>query len=110
MSTIVASGTLTATGSAQTLGAAQSSAGTYIAVVDTTNMAAGDAILLTVSRFALASDSSVILTYEAVFQNAQADPLKVSVPLPCPASCSFTAQLTQTAGVNRAYKYSIEAL
>ena len=110
MSTIVASGTLTADGSEDTIGSALNTAGTYIVVVDTTNMAAGDATLLKAKRKVLPSDGGAAIVYEASFQNAQADSVKISIPIPLPTNCAITFTLMQTAGTNRSYDYSIETL
>jgi len=110
MSTVVTSGTLTANGSEDTIGAVQNTAGTYIVVVDASNMSAGDATLLKAKRKVLSSDSAAVIVYEAAFQNAQADPVKISIPIPSPVNCAVGFTLTQTAGINRSYNYSIETL
>ena len=78
--------TLTAHGSEDTIGSAQNTAGTYV-VVDTSNMANGDAALLRAKRRAL-SVGSIGIVYEASFQNAQADPVKISIPVPLPNNCA----------------------
>lgn len=110
MSTVVASGTLTADGAEDSIGSVQNTAGTYIVVVDTSNMANGDATLLKAKRKTISSDAAASIVYEASYQNAQADPVKISIPIPLPVNGAVAFTLTQTAGINRSYNYSIETL
>jgi hypothetical protein len=88
--TVVTSGNQTADGSEDYLFASNTTAGTYILVVDTTNMVNGETVVLKI--YSGANSSSLILAYQATYVNAQTEPLKFSVPVPSDQAirCSLT--------------------
>ena len=98
-----ASGDKTATGSEDTL-TTQTSAGVYILVVDTTNLASGDSVTLKLYTKNQSGDSSV-LAYSSVFTGAQDEPQKVSPGLPIDTEIVCT--LEQTAGTNRVFPWNL---
>lgn len=101
-------GTQTATISTEhTLGAAVTTAGTYLLAIDTTNMVAGDELELRVKNKVLTGGTE-ILQIIGQFANAQVEPYKITVPIVVLYSCSFT--LKQVAGVGRNYDWNIVAL
>jgi hypothetical protein len=106
--TVVASGTQTATISTEHVLNAPSSAVTYVLIVDTAAMVAGDTLELRAYSTVLTSGTSH-QCYSASYANAQADPIKVSIPLPGTGfGNSFT--LKQTAGTGRDFPWSLLSL
>jgi hypothetical protein len=112
MSTVVASGSLTATGGGteDDIGSPPyDTAGTYVLVVDTANLVNGETVRLRGYREARSTDTQRVV-YEASFSHAQSVPVKISVPLPIPTNCGLKFTLTQTGGTARAFPWSIETL
>ena len=102
------SGSQTATISTEhNLGTEITAAGTYVLVVDTGNMAAGDVLELRIKTKAK-SGGTQRQAYAVSYANAQASPNKYSVPVP--VDTSFQATLKQTAGTGRAFDWNILAL
>lgn len=100
-------GTQTATiGTEHTLGTV-TSAGTYVLVVNTANMAKGDVLELRANMKAT-SGGSAAQYFMSSFAHAQADPIKMSIPVPSVNSVAFT--LKQTAGTGRSFEWNIYAL
>lgn len=106
--TSVASGTQTATISTEhSLGAAITTAGVYVLVVDTNAMAGGDRLELRAKTKAI-SGGVQRLAYVASFRHAQSTLIKYSVPVPVDVEVQFT--LKQTAGTGRAFPWSVLSL
>lgn len=105
--TVTNYGTLTASGSQQTLGAARTDGATYVLQVDLVNMAAGDVVEIRAICKVLTGSTERTL-YRAVYSNAQADTVVQSPPVPAPYSVKFT--LVQTAGTNRDFDYAVMSL
>ena len=104
---VVASGTQAATvGTEHTL-ATSTTGKTYVLVVDTGAMAAGDILELRIYTIVLAAGTER-LAYIVVYAHAQSDPQKYSIPVP--ANISFKATLKQTAGTGRSYPWSVLSL
>lgn len=108
MVTTVNSGTQAATiGTEHTLGSAVAASGTYILVVNTANMAAGDVLELRGKTKVLAGGSEAVYLL-ATYAHAQSDPVKMSIPIP--SLYSLTCTLKQTAGTGRSFEWNILGL
>jgi hypothetical protein len=107
MPTVENTGTIVANGTEQTL-ATISLNRNLVAVVNLSNMAAGDTVIIKAKRKVLAGDANALGYIRQQFDGAQTDPVAISIPLPSPHQAVFTLQ--QTAGVNRSYPYSIESI
>lgn len=102
------SGSQTATISTEhDLGTEITTAGTYVLVVDTAAMVAGDVLELRIKTKAKSGGTQRV-AYVVSYANAQAAPNKYSVPVPI--DTSFQATLKQTAGTGRAFPWNILAL
>ncbi len=99
MPTSIASGTLTADGTEQTL-ATDTTNKNYILVVDTANLVNGETVELRLYTKCLTGGTER-LAYLATYVHAQGEPMKYSIPVP--ADISLKATLKQTAYVS-AYK------
>lgn len=99
MPTSLASNTVTADGTEQTL-ATDTSNRNYVLVVDTGAMVNGETLILKLYTKCL-SGGTERLAYSATISHAQAEPIKYSVPVP--ADISIKATLQQTVYVT-AYK------
>ncbi len=77
---------------------------TYVLVVDTNAMVEGDVTILRIKTKAL-SGGTLRLAFSATYANAQADPIKYSVPVP--ANIEIEATLEQTDGTGRSYPWSL---
>lgn len=104
--TSIAEGSITADGSEQTV-VALTASGTYIAVLDTVNMQAGDALTIRV-KAKVRSGGTIRTVYSISLADAQAEPIAVSAPVGSPYGLTVTIE--QTAGTNRAFPYSIEQI
>jgi hypothetical protein len=104
--TVAASGTQSATVTTEhTLNSGSfTTAGTYVLVVDTTNMALGDYTELRTYIKVLSSGSEVLFDMQPL-AHAQAEPVKVSLPVRSEYSIKFT--LKQTAGTGRDYDWAV---
>ena len=102
--TVTNTGTLTADGNEQTLGASRTDAKTYVAQVDLTNMAAGDVVEIR-AKVKVVSAGTERTLYRAVYSNAQAYAAVQTPPVPAPYQVTFT--LKQRAGTNRNYDYAL---
>lgn len=80
--------------------------GSYVLMIDTGNMASGDTLELRVKTRAKSDASTTKLAVYAVFQHAQNEPIKYSIPCPCPGG-AISFSLKQTTGTGRAYDWSI---
>lgn len=103
----VASGTQTATVNTEHTLNSPAGPGTYVLVVDTTNMANGDTLELR-CKVKAKSAGSAILYVMGSYANAQAEPLKMSIP--CPAVDGGAFSLKQVAGTGRAFDWNLYAL
>lgn len=79
-------------------------AGTYILVVDMSNLAAGDVVTLRIKTKCNSSASSA-LAYSVTFANAQTDINKYSVPVPIDTEIICT--LKQTSGTGRDFNWNL---
>ena len=102
-----ATGTTTTDGTEQTLVSANATAGVWIFVIDTTNLANGDAIELRVKAKVL-TGGSVLLIYLVSYAHAQSEPVKISVPVP--SLYAITITLKRVAGTDRAYDWNAMTL
>lgn len=84
-----------------------SSIGTYVLVVDTSNMALGDILELYADIGCYSGDAHVQAYYVAYAHN-QSDLAKLSVPVIAPYGVTF--YLKQTEGTGRAFKWSVAGL
>ncbi len=107
MTTVVSSGSQTAT--INTLHSLYSTtiAGVFSLLVDTSNLVIGDVLELSVS-VAFASGGSRKTTYAVTYAHTQSDPGKISVPVVSPFSVEFF--LKQTAGTGRAFPWCVVVL
>lgn len=103
---VESTGAQTATGAEDTL-ATINSPRNLVLLVDCTNMAAGDTVILRVKR-KVRSAGSVRTIFEEALSGAQSPPGWISAPIPSPHQAVFTLQ--QTAGTYRAFDWSVESL
>lgn len=98
-------GTQTATvGTEHTLGVSITSTGSFILVVNTTNMVLGDVLELRAKTKVLTGGAEA--TYLLVtYSHAQSDPVKMSIPVPSLYSLTFT--LKQVSGTSRTFEWNI---
>lgn len=98
---------LTADGSEQTIGAAQTDSNTYVLAVDLVNMAAGDLVVIR-AKVKVLTTSTAHTIFRATFTNAQPYPVVQTPPIVSPFSVTFTLQ--QTGAGYRDFDYSIMTL
>lgn len=84
--------------------ATSTTTGIFVLVVDTNNLAAGDALTLKIKTMAIGSGATR-LAYTLTFADLQSEPVKYSVPVP--SNNSITVTLTQTAGTARTFPWSL---
>jgi hypothetical protein len=106
MTTSVNDGSQTATGGEDTLDTI-TSAGSFVLMVDTVNMALGDKLTLR-AKTKVRSVGTTRLAYTAIYAQVQGEPVKLSIPIASTNEIVFT--LEQTAGTNRAYPWEIVSL
>lgn len=100
-----ASGTQTATVTTEhTLGSAITDAGTYVLIVDTAEMVNGDVLELR-AKLKVLTGGSELLTLIGTYAHVQAEPVKISIPLPSLFSITFT--LKQAAGSSRDFDWNV---
>lgn len=108
--TVEASGTQAATIDTEHSLHTNSSLKTFVLMVNTVNMVAGDELELRVKVKTLAG-STITLAYYASYLNAQQEPIKYSIPTPSPGQTNgieFT--LKQVAGTGRNYEWAVLTL
>jgi len=105
--TVTNSGTLTSSGSEQTLGASRTDGKTYVLQVDLNNMAAGDAVEIRVKAKVLTGSTERTL-YRANYAGAQPYAVVQTPPIAAPYSVTFT--LKTLVGTNRDYDYALMSL
>jgi N-glycosylase/DNA lyase len=103
----IAHGSQTATVDTEHALSTQTTAGVYILVVDMSNLANGDVVVLRIKVKAV-HDGSSILAYMATFAHAQIEPAKFSVPVP--VDTEIVCTLEQTDGTGRAFPWNLLAL
>ena len=70
-------------------------------------MVAGDRVVLQALAESRASETALLLIYEAAFSDVQIEVLKDSPPIASPASGQTRFILEQTDGTGRVYEWSI---
>lgn len=84
--------------------AAETDAGIYVLAVDTTNLVAGDIVILRIKVKAV-HDGSSLLAYAVTYSGAQVEVVKFSVPVPIDTEIVCT--LEQTDGTGRAFPWNL---
>lgn len=102
-----ASGTQTATLATEHTLATRTDGKTYVLVVDASNLANGDTVVLRAKVKAL-TGSTAALAYSVTLTHAQAEPVVISPPVPAVHSVAFT--LEQTDGTGRNFDWSVVSL
>ncbi|MBV5305559.1 MAG: hypothetical protein J0652_02575 [Desulfobulbaceae bacterium] len=100
----IANGSQTATISTVHALATSVVAGIYVLVVETTNMTAGDTVIIKINTKVKSAETSR-LAYTLTYTGAQTDLNKYSVPVPVDTEISCTLQ--QTAGTGRAFPWNL---
>lgn len=110
--TVASSGTQTATISTEHTLLTQSSAKTCVLQVNLVNLANGDTVELRIYNKTLTGDTltpgTTLPLYLATYQNAVAEPVVQSVPIPVGYGAVFT--LLQTAGTGRNFDWHVLTL
>lgn len=106
MPSSVASGSQTAVISTEHTLATSTAGYTFVLVVDTANLANGDAVELRIYT-KCKSGGTERLAYCRKYANAQEELIKYSPPVPADVSCKAT--LKQTAGTGRVFDWSLLA-
>ena len=89
--------------------ATPTSAGVRVFVVDTVNMAAGDALELRIKAKVLTAGTIRVCYFAKFFEAQHADNyIQMSVPIACPFGVTFT--LKQTAGTGRNFDWAVYTL
>ena len=105
MSTQKTSGTQAATISTEHDLATIADAGTYVLVVDLSNLANGDVVTLRAKTKLAGAGDTEKQAFSATFANAQTDVQQYSIPVQSPHSLTFT--LEQRAGTGRSFPWAI---
>lgn len=84
--------------------ATETDAGTYILVVDMSNLVAGDVVTFRI-KTKCKSGSSSVLAYSATYANIPATPNTYSIPVPVDTEIICT--LEQTDGTGRAFDWNL---
>lgn len=106
MATVQAEGTQAATlGTSHTL-ATVTDAGTYLLHVDTSALGNGETLTCEIHSRVL-STGVTQLAYPAVFDDAQAAPNKISVPVMLAAGRELVFKLKQEGGVGRSFPWEV---
>lgn len=79
----------------------------YTFIVDTVNMVLGDELELIVEMKVLTAGAARVL-YNAVYKDVQADPIKISTPIPAEFGAVF--KLLQSAGTGRNFDWAVKSL
>jgi len=82
----------------------ETTAGVYVLVVDMSNLANGDIVILRI-KTKYADGGTSRLAYSAVYANVQAEPNKYSVPVPIDEEIICT--LEQTDGTGRNFYWNL---
>lgn len=108
MASTISGGTQTATVSTEHTLCTSTAPGTYLLQVNTKNLGNGDVVKLRVKVKVLAGDATESLLLVSTFAHAQADTVKVSIPVV--SLHSIVCTLEQVAGVGRAFDWALVAL
>jgi len=86
-------------------------AGVFVLEVDTNNLASGDTLELRLYVITLTGGTRRVAYYD-LFNGAQTDPIKISVPVPneLTDAGSVRATLKQTAGTGRSFPWKVLSL
>lgn len=98
-------GTLTLSGSEQTVGSARTDAKTYVLQLDLNTMAAGDVVEVYVYAKTNTASGTARLLDKLYFTDGQGDPVWQSVPFAAPYSLEFKAK--QPTGTARTIEYAL---
>lgn len=79
-------------------------AGVYCLMLDATPLSFGDYLELTI-EVKVGSNTTLVQAYYQSYAHVQADPAKISVPIPMPFGGTFS--LKQTAGTGRTFSWSL---
>jgi len=101
--TSVGSGSQTATIDTEHTLDTETTAGVYVLVVDTANLADGDVLILRL-KTKYASGGTSRLAFVATYANAQVEPNKYSPPVP--VDTEIVATLEQTDGTGRSFPWN----
>lgn len=102
--TSVGTGTQTATLDTEHTLDTETTAAVYVLVVDTSNMVAGDIVILRIkTKYATGGTSR--LAFQAVYAHVQAEPNKYSPPIP--VDTEIIATLEQTDGTGRDFPWNL---
>lgn len=105
MAIVTNSGSLTLSGTEQTLGAARTDGKTYVCQIDLNAMAAGDVVEFYVYVKVL-TGSTARLVWKASWANAQSgSPVVQTPPVPAPYSVEF--KMKQPTGTARSIDYAL---
>ena len=109
---LFSSGTTTPASGAEIVLISPGSSGTYVFIIDTANMAAGDSITLKIYYKVLSGGTANHTYITFVLTGVQADPIWISDPMPTDLSESTVESftLTQTAGSYRAFSWKVITL
>lgn len=100
----VGHGTQTATIDTEHTLDTETTAGVYVLVVNTYNLAAGDVVILRIKTKAV-HDGTSRLAYTATYANAQSEYIKYSIPVPI--DTEFVCTLEQTDGTGRDFEWNL---
>lgn len=107
MASSKSSGTQAATVTTEHTLATITDAGSYVLQVDTNALALGDELTLK-AKVKVTSGGTTRLAYQANYKHAQAELVKVSIPIATANEVVFT--LTQDAGTGRSFPWEIVQL
>lgn len=108
MSTVLQSGTQATTpGTEHTVTTTVNAAGTYLFVVDSSALAAGETLELRYKRKALSS-GAVLSAPAKSFHGVQGGPLLVSIPIAVPANVALDCTIKQIGGSSRNIPWCLE--
>ena len=104
---VVSSGTQTATLTTEHSLDVDTTGKTYVLVVDTAALVNGETLTLRIKTKCLSAGTQR-LAYEAVYEHAQAVPMKYSIPVP--ANIEIEVTLRQDGGTGRAFPWALLSL
>lgn len=99
------SGSQTATIDTEHVLATETTGGVYTLVVDLSNLANGDVVVLKLKSKVLSTSSAALRVWSQSFAHAQADPVKQSPPVAVTDEVSAT--LEQTDGTGRSFDWNL---
>ena len=104
-----ASGTATPVINTPLLLTTQGPQGTYVLLIDLTNMQAGDVLALQIEAFLNLPVNPTYSAYYSMFSGAPTagNAIAISIPLPCVIPMALKFEITQTAGTARSYDWQV---